>query len=293
MHARSFFLPVLIGLVIAAAPVRALAEDAPVKPPRVGIVIELAVNVEPDRADSIALALADALNRELHVDAFGGGDVTRQLPASGLPEECLARAECIADVSERLDAEQLIFLVLVQVGQDTQVDSSWVDVASGKVSSRPRVLLPTDASSVSVFAAQAQRYLPDARPRKTETIVVREGGGAILGPTTTPRKMTLPAWITAGTAGVALTAGAILGLSARKTYQRCDMVAGGCSDSELDGLERRALFADISFGVAAGAAVATVVLYLRSGGDPIEAQPAPVQVTPTTGGAMIGLTGRW
>lgn len=291
MRARSILIA-LIGLVATAAPAR--ADEAPPRPPRVGIVIELAVNVEPDRADSIALALADALNRELHVDAFGGGDVTRQLPPDGLPEECLARPECIADVSERLDAEQLIFLVVVQVGQDTQVDASWVDVASGKVTSRPRVLLPSDASSVSVFAAQAQRYLPDARTRKTETIVVREGGGPILlGPTTTPRAMTAPAWIAAGTGGAALAAGAILGLSARSTYRRCDRAEGGCSDGELDGLERRALFADISFGVAAGAAIATVVLYLRSGGDPIEAQPAPVQVTPTRGGATIGVSGRW
>ena len=288
MHARTILLVLGIGLA-AATPVRA---DTTAAPPRVGIVIELAVNVEPDRADAIAGALADALNRELHVDAFGGGDVTRQLPAEGLAEECLARPECIADVSERLDATQLLFLVLVQVGQDTQVDASWVEVGTGKVSSRPRVLLPADATAVSVFAAQAQRYLPDARPRKTETIVVREGGGTIvLGPTTTPRKMTVPAWITAGTAGVALTAGAILGLSARSTYQRCDRMAGGCSDGTLDGLERRTLLADVSFGVAAGAAIATVVLYLRSGGDPIEA--APVQVTPTEGGATVGLAGRW
>jgi hypothetical protein len=271
------------------------AQGAPaVPPPRVGIVIELAVNVEPDRADSIALALADALNRELHVDAFGGGDVTRQLPAEGLPEECLARPECIVDVAGRLDAEQLIFLVVVQVGADTQVDASWVEVSTGKVTSRPRVLLPTDASSVSVFAAQAQRYLPDARPRKAETIVVREGGNTyVVGPTTTPRKMTTPAWITAGASGVALTAGVILGVSARSKYKHCDTVAGGCSDGELDSVERRALLADVSFGVAAGAAIATVVLYLRSGGDPIEAQPAPVQVSPTTGGAMVGISGRW
>lgn len=291
MHARSILLALLVGLA-AIAP--AHAEDARPTPPRVGIVIELAVNVEPDRADAIAMALADGLNRELHVDAFGGVDVTRQLPPEGLAEECLARLECVADVAARLDAEQLIFLVLVQVGADTQVEASWVDVATGKVSSRPRVLLPTDASAVSVFAAQAQRYLPEAKPRKAETIVVHDGAGTIvIGPTTTPREMTLPAWITAGTTGVALTAGAILGISARSKYKHCDTVAGGCSDGELDGLERRALFADISFGVAAGAAVATIVLYLRSGGDPIETQPVPVQVAPTTGGAVIGISGRW
>jgi hypothetical protein len=292
MHPRSLLLVLGIGL-LAAAPARA---DTPPRPPRVGIVIELAVNVEPDRADAIAGALADALNRELEVDAFGGADVTRQLPAGGLPEECLARSECVADVAERLDAEQLLFLVVVQVGADTQVDASWVDVASGAVTSRPRVLLPSDATAVSVFAARAQRYLPDAKERTREkTIIVREVPGAT-GPTTTPRRMTVPAWITAGTSGVALGAGVILGLGVRSTYRRCDRSAEddgvGCSDDELDGLERRALLADLSFGVAAGAAIATLVLYLRSGGDPVEA-PAPVQVTPAPGGAVLGVAGRW
>ena len=60
-----------------------------------------------------------------------------------------------------------------------------------------------------------------------------------------------------------------------------DSIAGGCSDGTLDSLGRRALFADISFGVALGAAVATAVLYLRS-------DSSSVTVAPAEGGATVG-----
>lgn len=278
-------LAVIATLLVLAAP--AYAED---KGPRVGVVIELTVDVDARRADSLGAALADALNRELIVDAFGGDDVSRQLPPDGLPDECVGTQSCIEDVAKRIDAEQILFLVLVQVGKDVQVDASWVDVATGETLARPRVVLPSEARAVSQFAQYAQRYLPDAKARPT-------GGTStiILGSKTetippTPRSMSTPAWIIAGVGIAALGAGTGLGLSVRSSYHKCQDDA--CSDETLDGIALRAHLADGAFAVGAAAAIVATYLYWQSGspGGTREIQP---EIAPTAGGATVGLSGRW
>jgi hypothetical protein len=183
----------LASLLVLAAPRVASAEE---RVPRVGVVIELTVNVDATRADAIGKSLADALTRTLEVDAFGGGDVSRRLPAEGLPEECLGNPGCITDIAARLDADQLLFLALAQIGSELQIDASWVDIASGQVTARPRLVLPDDTKSFQTFLEQAPRYLPDAPVRAPKT-----GDGGSL-PTRTvpavPRHMTTASWITAG-----------------------------------------------------------------------------------------------
>jgi hypothetical protein len=269
-------------------------EEVPAEPaPRIAVVIELAVNVDAARADELGAALADALNRELVVDAFGGTDVSRTLPEGGLPEECLGRPECVNDVAARLDAEQLLFLVVVQVGADVQVDCSWVDLATGVVSARPRVVLGSDARAVSVFAKAATRFLPDAEKRGPNTIVIGGGGGPIV-PRGEGRHMTLTSWIFTGVGGAALIAGGILAVSARSSYERCDNLAGGCSDNTIDGIGHRSLAADISVAAALGCAVTTVILYLRS--DTSASKPdehAGLVVSPADRGALVGLSGQF
>src|SRR5687768_14706409 len=138
----------VLSLCLAAAAVgvaHAQAQPVTLEPRpsdvRVAIVVELTVNVAPDRAEQLSAALADALHRELEVDAVGGADVARRLPDGGVPEECLAKKECIADLAHRLDATELLFLAMVQVGADIQIDASWASVTTGEVVSRPRVEL--------------------------------------------------------------------------------------------------------------------------------------------------------
>lgn len=272
-----------IACALGAAP--AAAEEA-ARPVRVGVVVELAVNVEAARADAIGAALADALNRELRVDAFGGGDVARQLPPEGLPEECIGKPACVRDVGARLDAEQLLFLVLVSVGDDVQVDASWVEIASERVTARPRVILPSDASAVSVFANHARQYLPDAPLRRTETVIIRER--PVVAPTGPAHEMTVPAWIALGTGVVALGTGAVLGVQTRGEYKDCERAQDpGCTADQRDAIARRALYTDVAFGVAAAAAITTVVLYFTSDAGEVGVAPAP------GGGAVVGVSGRW
>jgi hypothetical protein len=281
---------VVAAFVVPAAPARA---QAPERAPRVGVVIELAVDVEPARADSIGAALADGLNRELKVDAFGGEEVSRRLPPEGLPDECLAQSACVKDVAGRVDADQLIFLVVVQLGADVQVDASWVDVASGAVSARPRVILKADANAVTVFADAAERYLPEAKPRKTETIIIPGGGGGPGGP---DHHMTTASWITGGVAVAALGGATVLGLTVRSRFDKCQRFADNdddlddCTPSELDAIESRALISDLTLGVGIAAVLTTAILYWRSDGD---GEGTAVGVAPTAGGAVLGVSGHW
>ena len=274
MRLASIAIPFALALVAATG-----GPAAAGTPPRVAVVPQLAVNVDEHRAQALTAELAQALHDHLVVDAIGGADVVRRLPADGLAEDCVAQKACIADVARRLDADQLLFVVMVEVGEDIQIDVTWVDGASGRSVSRPRLLLEADARAGTVFGEAASRLLPDAEVRRDTLLVagttVRE-----------PRHMTAPVWIAAG-AGVAfLGAGIGLGLSARSTYQRCEP-PGTCSDGELDGLATRALFADVGFGLAVGAAVTSAILWYRSGGE------VPVQLKAGPDGAGVSWGGHF
>ncbi|HVK73461.1 MAG TPA: hypothetical protein VM734_09060 [Kofleriaceae bacterium] len=297
MRTALALLPLAVGLAAPAAAQPApsrppLAEPARPHDPRVAVVVELAVNVEATRVEALSAALADALNRELEVDAFGGGDVERRLPAGGLPDDCLATPACIADVAARLDAPQLLVIAVVQVGDDIQVDSSWVDVARGEVSARPRVTLPADARAGEVFADAAARLLPRATRRPLSVVQPIE----VVTPTGPSRRFTTGAKIAAAAGVVALGGGIGVGLSARASYGRCDKVGTVCSDGEKDSIGTRALIADALFVGAAAGVTTAVILYLRSadGSEQVATGARPARsltVTPTAGGAVVGLHG--
>jgi hypothetical protein len=264
---------VLSALAVApcalASPAHAQPEPTPAAPSegdaaprRVAIIPQLAVNVDDRRVDALTEELAETLHQRLVVDAIGGSDVARRLPSDGLPDDCLAQPACVADLGSRLDADELIFVVLVQVGQDIQVDATWIDVASGRSVSRPRLVLDAEARAGTVFGDAATRLLPDAEVRSRTVVVSMPTGPA--------RRMTLPAWITAG-ASVALIGTSVgFALSTRSSYNRCER-SDRCDSDELDTIETRALTADVAAGLAVGAAIATGVLWYFSGGDEPEA----------------------
>jgi hypothetical protein len=268
-------LALVLATAVAVLPQVAAAQSPP---PRVAVIPQLAVNVDERRVQALGEELAETLHHRLVVDAIGGIDVARRLPEAGLADDCLVQPKCIADLGVRLDADQLIFIVLVQVGQDIQIDATWVDVASGRSVARPRLVLAAEARAGTVFGEAATRLLPDAEVR-SRTVVVQTGRG--------PRRMTTPAWITGGV-GVAFLATSVgLGISTRSTYQRCDD-SEACSQSELDSLERKALFADLSFGVALGAGVATGILWWLSGDG-----ENGIGVAPTGDGGAVTWGGRF
>lgn len=286
MHHRSLY-PALATLAIALVPSTARADD----PRRVGIVVATAVNVSQEEADGFAEDLGAALHAELAVDVIAGRETRRRQPDGGLPEECVASAACRQDLGQRLDAAELLMLVIVRIGDSVQIDATWANVASGKVTSRPAIKLPPGSDRSTVFAEAAPTLLPHiertSQPNKTDVTVIvpstpQQGDG---------RHMTKASWIATGVSGAALIGGTVFALSARSKYDSLDADECRdmpCSKSRVDALSNHALAADVLFGVSIASGVTALVLYIRSGGSAAE---QPTETPSVTFGAGPGDVG--
>lgn len=255
---------------------------------KVAIVPGIAVNLDSARVDALSQDLADALSGELDIDAVGGLEVRRQLPAEGLPPDCLTTPACVSDVAKRLGAAQLVFVVMVDATGSgaVQVDSTWVEVSTGKRASRPAIDLPTIADAKARFAAGARLILPDAPVRKK---ITPGGGGNINGVMSAdvPRHFTTTTYITGGIAIVGLGVGLGFGISARGKYNACDVAESSCGKTQRDSIRARSAIADVGFIAALGGAVVTGILFATSG------KESRLVVSPTTTGVAASVFGRF
>ena len=278
-----------ILLVLSLALPRGAGAD-PVGRIKVAVVPGIAVNLDAARVDALSQDLANALQAELDIDAIGGVEVRRKLPEAGLAPDCVANQTCIADVARRLEATQLLFVVMIDTGTGgaIQVDSTWVDAATQggaryKSASRPAIDIAAIAEAKARFADAAQQLLPDAPVRPKPT-----GLGRFSEPV--PRHFTLPTYVTAGATAVGLGLGVGFGLSARSKYKDCEDMAplgAECSRDRKDSIRHTALIADIGWVVALGGTIATAVLYATS------AEAPHVIVEPAPGGATVSAVGRF
>jgi hypothetical protein len=273
----------LLGFFAAALAITA-ARAAAADPHRVGVIPSVEVNVDARRAEALTGTMADALRDKLVIDAIGGADVMRRLPDGGLPDDCVAQPACIAQIGARLEVDELLFLVIVQVGHTIQIDSTWADVATGKTMSRPMVKIDDDARAGRVFGDAAIKLLPDATLRPSKTLVIHEGGG---GPQVTPRGMTSLTWTTGGIAIGALGGALAFGVLARNNFNDCKDPMHACTDDRISSEHTKAIVADSLGVLGVAAAVATGVLYWKSGGEVISVAPAP------GGGAAVTFGGRF
>ncbi len=125
----------IASILLLLATASGIAEADRPKPIKVAVVPGIAVNVDAARVDALGQDLADALSTELLVDAAGGLEVRRQLPVEGLPADCIAKSACTTEVARRLGAAQLLFIVVVDTGAGgaVQIDSTWIEPATGQV----------------------------------------------------------------------------------------------------------------------------------------------------------------
>jgi hypothetical protein len=256
---------------------------------RVAVVPGIAVNLDPARVDALSQDLAQALIGELVVQAIGGLEVRRLLPPDGLPPDCVTTAACIADVAKRTQATQLLFVVMVDsgAGGSIQIDTTWVDAASGATASRPAIDLTSVADAKGKFALAARDLLPDAQVRPKQT---QAGGGVGVNTKMTegvPRHFTTPAKITAAVGVVGLGVGIAFGLTTRSRYLECEDNVPACTESDRSSIRNFGLAADAGFVIAIGGAIATVVLYAQS------AQEPRLIVSPTPDGATVSAAGRF
>lgn len=261
-------------LVISAALMPSAAADKL----KVAIVPGIAVNLDAARVDALSQELADALEAELDIDAVGGLEVRRQLPPDGIPPDCVATPACVADVAKRVGAQQLLFVVMVDTGTGgaIQVDTTWMEPASGKSASRPAIDIASLSDARARFVASALQLLPDAPVRPKPKL----GGGPVgtMKPEV-PRHFTTPAKITAAVSGVGFGLGIAMGLRARSKYNDCDASPSTCTESQRDSIRTTGLIADAGLAIGIGCAIATVVLFVTSG------EEARMVVAPTTEGS--------
>ena len=272
----------IVAVMLATLAPLARADRAPVK---VAVVPGIVVNLDPGRVDALTQELAEALRAVLEVDALGGVEVRRRLPPGGLASSCVASEACIADVARRLDAQQLLFVVMIDTGTGgaIQIDSTWIDVAAHRSAPRPAIDIATVDDARGRFTAMAPQLLPDAQVR-------RKPGPGSLGKMSdpVPRHFAIASYLTAGGAVVGLGVGVALGLDSRTRYQDCtDQAHQGtaCSQSRKDAIRQRALIADAGWLVAIGGAIATAVVYASSG------DASHVIVEPVPGGAAVTAVG--
>jgi hypothetical protein len=276
--------------MVSTADAQTTAEPPPIK---VAVVPGIAVNMDTARVDALSQDLAEALNAELVVEATGGLEVRRKLPADGLPADCVTNPSCTSDVAQRTGAQQLLFVVMVDTGSggSIQIDTTWIDAAGGRNASRPAIDLTSTSEAKTKFASSASLLLPDAPVRKKPT----NGGGGI-GVNTKmtdaePRHLTTPAKITAAVGVVGLGVGIAAGLSTRSRYNSCEADAAHCSESEKSGIRHMGFLADAGFVVAIGCAITSGVLYATSAKESrLVVAPSP---TPDGSGATLMAVGRF
>lgn len=275
MHLR-----LTLMIMLCAVPRMASADHV-----KVAVVPNIAVNLDAARVDALSQDLAEALRTELDVDAIGGVEVRRRLPVGGVSAECVATQACIDDVAKRLDAQQLLFVVMVDTGSGgaIQIDSTWVDCASHQSVPRPAIDIVAVANAKARFVAAARQLLPDApvRPKpKSDNL------GRVAAPV--PRHFTMPSYLTAGVTVIGLGAGISFGIVTRRKYKDCEALAAlgpECSQGRKDSIRNSALIADAGWLVAIGGTIATAMLYATSG------EASHVIVEPTPGGVAITAVG--
>ena len=259
-------------------------------PIKVAVIPGVAVNLDSARVDALSQDLAQALSTELQVEAVGGLEVRRQLPPEGLPADCMTSAKCTADVAKRTGAQQLLFVVMVQAGDTVQIDTTWVEPASGHRASRPAIDLTGtgDTEATAKFATVAPRLLPDApvRPKPKQTVGVKLRVDTKMTQAV-PRHFTTASIATATGAGVGLVWSVAWGLATRSKYNSCDSNSATCTPSQRDAIRSDGFIADGGLLVFLGLAAATGALYFTSGEAP------HVIVSPTPEGGGVSYVGRF
>jgi hypothetical protein len=294
--------------LIAVAALLALAAPAAAQKrvPRIGVVVAVHVNMTPDEAQELGAEVGDALRGALLIDVVAGKQAARRLPPEGVGDMCMARPDCVRDTAARLDVDQILFLVVVKLGNRIQFEPTWTDSEGKSSASRDTLAVEIGKEKVSdVFAAAASRLLPDMPPRPATRTAEQPAtadpppatSGDVVAPppvrTDTGRmRIHLGTWIAGGVAVAALAGGVGFGLAAKGAES--DLKERECGttnrcESDVDSLEKKMLFADVFYGLAAASAVAAVVIQWRLGRT---SEPA-ITAGPTGDGAAVLLRGRF
>jgi hypothetical protein len=271
---------------------------------RIGILVTTKVNVSDEQVIRVSATLGEVVHERFGVDVIAGAEAVRRLPPRGVSTRCVADVECRLELGRRLDAEELLLLVMIGAGGRLQIDPTWVDVASGKVTSRPAIELEPEADMRAVLTRAAPALLPHLRERSPEPAPAAAPAAAAApapevvvvapGPAAgSERRFTTATWIATGVSAGALIGATVFSMSSRRKFDTLDgdgCRSMPCSKDDIDDLRRDTLLADVFFGTALVAAGAAVVFFVISDSEGPAAQPG-LSVGPGPGSVGLSLGG--
>lgn len=250
--------------------------------PTLALVTHPVVNVPEEESTRLASDIAQVLAKRYSARVLAGADVNSKLPKD-LPDDCVAQSSCTRDLGKKLGADQLLFLVMVRVGNKVQIDSTWVDVGVDRSSTRDPISLEPDptrrqevlretAPSLIPRGALVARWdRPDAAGGNLDQTemsqrVDRTGRdrGDVVDAWAVDRSakkghVSAGVWIAGGVSAAALVTGVAMIIGARTDYN--NMIELNCATNsrpcELDGsLGRYGTMSAVSSFLLTGAALA-------------------------------------
>ena len=130
---------------------------------KVGITVAATINGPESLGVQVSEALGASLLERFDIEVVAGANAQATLPAIARSEQCLGDSACLVEAGKALGVDELLMLIVVDVGDQVKVEATWVEVSTGKTALRTAIDAHQAAELMAKdFEAQAKLILPDA-----------------------------------------------------------------------------------------------------------------------------------
>jgi len=258
-------------------------------------VLELRVDSGLDAA--IAKTLDEVLLNAFHesgaLDVLGSSDIATMLTLEEQRVQLTGCADdsCLAEIGGALGVQLLASASVGAVGEQFILSVKVIDVNNARVVDRAGANVDRDET-------QLVEALTGLVRKVTATLAIEQAdtaGESLTAGDGSRGAMEVLPWVGLGlTVAVGGVGGVLAGLASSDASSAQDEYQGSPDWRDLkDSAETKALTADVMFGVAGAAAVATVVLFVLGAVGDDEAPAASITAIPVRGGGVASLAVRF
>jgi len=277
------------------------------KPKAAIMDLQADAKLEPGIVSTLNQVLLSSFHETGKYEVIGSSDITAML---SLEEERIkltgcADESCLAEIGGALGVQLMVTSRVGAVGDQYVVSLNLLDVRKAKVVGRTSQMVQRDDSKLIAALTDAVNkvtsgHVMEALPDRTTTGDTSAGvAAAPAGQPGVPAEqdeLTVMDWVPWLTLGLTVAVGAVGGVMGGLAWSDAgdarDRMKGDPEAADLeDGAETKALVADVMFGVAGAAAVATVLLFVL--GRDKDQPAATATVMPLRDGAAAGVTLRF
>lgn len=270
-------------------------------------VAVMTLRADTDASEGLIRTLNEVVlsefDRSPRLKTLGYSDVSAMLQHEELStkfEQCNDNS-CLAELGGALGVRLMAVPSLGAVGDKYVVNLKLIDVAGASVLSRTSEIVARDEDELLAAFKRAvgetiAKALPETPRDEPPAAEPRTEGAGAAGGVVQPAERSsglerAAPWVTLGlSAAAGATAGVLCGLAVRDEQTANEKITGTAAwrDAKTSA-EDKALAADILFGAAGAAAVATLVLFLVAD----EAPAATVSYAPAPGGGVAACSWRF